>query len=253
MRVLIVGDVHGQHQELAEVLRQAQTDVGIAAAIQVGDFGFDQEHMAQLPRFPVPVHVIDGNHEDHRWLRRALLTGAARGWKATANLIYQPRPSVGRFGSSAVGFLGGALHVDRPQKHNLVGRFPNYILRQHREQAAKLFNCEQPELIITHSCPAGVGIGMRCSPELEAGVVEHVVKAGFDPGPPDDCGELELRELWRALNYRPRGWVFGHFHRTHEALVEGTRFVCLGEERAGQPQPLWLWDTDERKLLKVRL
>jgi len=253
MRVLIVGDVHGQHRELAEVLRQVQTDLGIAAAIQVGDFGFDAEHMAQLPRFPVPVHVIDGNHENHAWLRRALLTGAANAWQKEANLIYQPRPSVAWLGKSKIGFMGGALHVDRPQKHNLLSRFPNYILRRHREQAMALFNREKPELIVTHSCPAGVGIGIRCSPELEAGVAEHVVKAGFDPGPPGDCGEVELRELWRELIYRPRGWAFGHFHRTHEALVEGTHFVCVGEELSGTARALWLWDTDERKLLKVRL
>jgi hypothetical protein len=28
----------------------------------------------------VPLHAIDGNHENHAWLRRALLTGAARSW-----------------------------------------------------------------------------------------------------------------------------------------------------------------------------
>jgi hypothetical protein len=79
MRVLIVGDVHGQHRKLAETLRQAQADFRIGAAIQVGDFGFYRNLLAQareeLLRFPVPMHAIDGNHEDHAWLRRALLTG----------------------------------------------------------------------------------------------------------------------------------------------------------------------------------
>jgi hypothetical protein len=250
MRILIIGDVHGQHRELADRLRRVQSDFSIAAAIQVGDFGFDKVTMAQLPRFPVPVHVIDGNHEDHRWLWRALLTGAARAWKAEANLLYQPRPSVASLGASKVGFLGGALHVDRPQKHNLLSRFPNYILRRHREQAVALFNREKPDLIVTHSCPAGIGIGMRAAPDLQQGVAEHIVNAGYDPGPPDDCGELELTQLWQGLKYRPRGWVFGHFHSAHEATVSGTRFVCV----AGDPDPSFvLWDAEEKKLLTVRL
>jgi predicted phosphodiesterase len=253
MRVLIVGDVHGQHAELAEALRQVQTDFGIAAGIQVGDFGFYHDAMAQLPRFPVPLHVIDGNHEDHAWLRRALLTGAARAWQEKSNLIYQPRASVAQLGTSKIGFLGGALHVDRPQKHNLLTRFPNYILRRHREQAVALFNREKPELIVTHSCPAGIGIGVRGSPDLEHGVTEHVVKAGFDPGPQDDCGETELAQLWHGLRYRPRGWVFGHFHSTHEAIVEGTHFVCVGDDLAGLRQTLVLWDTEEKKLLSCHL
>jgi predicted phosphodiesterase len=253
MRVLIIGDVHGQHRELAETLRRAQADFGIAAAIQVGDFGFTAERMKQVPRFPVPVHVIDGNHDDHAWLWRALLTGAAATWQTNANLIYQPRPSVARFGASKVGFLGGALHVDRPQKHNLLARFPNYILRRHREQAVKLFNREKPELIVTHSCPAGIGIGMRASTEWAPAVAEHVVNAGFDPGPAEDCGEAELSELWRAMNYRPRGWVFGHFHCWRETMVADTRFVCAGELGSAWPAAWVLWDAAELKLLTVKL
>ena len=67
-------------------------------------------------------------------------SGAGRVWQRELNLIYQPRPSVARFGASTVGFLGGALHVDRPQRHNWLSGFPNYILRRHREHAAALFN-----------------------------------------------------------------------------------------------------------------
>jgi hypothetical protein len=250
MRVLIVGDVHGQHRELAEALRRVQTDYRIEAGIQVGDFGFYENLMAQPVRYPVPLHVIDGNHEDHRWLRRALRRGVAETWKEELNLIYQPRPSVARLGSSKVGFMGGALHVDRPQKHNLFSGLPNYILRRHREQAVALFNRERPDLIVTHSCPSRIGIGVRGSAELEHGVAEHISGAGFDAGPQDDCGEAELAELWRGLRYRPRGWVFGHFHCAHEAVVEGTRFVCVPENAS---QSLVLWDTEEKKLLTCRV
>ena len=94
--------------------------------------------------------MIDGNHEDHRWLRRALLTGAGRVWKREQNLVYQPRPSVAPLGASMVGFLGGALHVDRPQKHNWLSGFPNYILRRNREHATALFNRHRPA---THRDP----------------------------------------------------------------------------------------------------
>jgi predicted phosphodiesterase len=254
MRVLIVGDVHGQHRKLAEALRQAQTDYRIEAAIQVGDFGFSPALLAgaaaERVRYPVPLHAIDGNHEDHAWLRRALLTGAARHWPRDLNLIYQPRPSVARLGASTIGFLGGALHVDRPQQHNWLSGFPNYILRRHREQAVALFNQERPDLIVTHSCPARIGIGVTSAPAMGPGVAEHVTAAGFDPGPPDDCGEVELGRLWCELTYKPRVWVFGHFHREHEATIEGTRFVGLGDELDAPARRLAIWDTEEKKLLR---
>jgi predicted phosphodiesterase len=253
MRVLIVGDVHGQHEKLAASLRQAQADFRIAAAIQVGDFGFYKDRMTQACeeglRFPVPLHVIDGNHEDHQWLRRALLTGAGRAWTHALNLIYQPRPSVAQLGASKVGFLGGALHVDRPQKHNWLSGLPNYILRRHREHAATLFNEQRPELIVTHSCPSRIGIGIRSSAEMQPGVAEHITAAGFDAGPQDDCGEVELSRLWLDLSYRPQAWVFGHFHRPHQAIVERTRFVCVGEDLDSPFRTLVIWDTNEKKLL----
>lgn len=256
MRVLMVGDVHGQHRQLADVLRRVQSDYGIAAAIQVGDFGFFKEALDRLRqdriRFPVPLHVIDGNHEDHAWLQRALRANSARDWEAEANLIYQPRPSVHRLGASLVGFLGGALHVDRPQEHNVGARLPNYILRQQRQQAVALFNRERPDLVVTHSCPSGIGIGMRGSDDLAHSVAEHVVRAGFDPGPADDCGDVELNRLWHELKQRPRGWVFGHFHRPHDTVLEGTRFVCVGDDLPSLQHALVLWDTEEKKLLTVR-
>ncbi len=253
MRVLLVGDVHGRYEQLADLLRQVQADYHIGAAIQVGDFGFDKAGMARVHerriRYAVPLHVIDGNHEDHRWLRHALQSGAAETWREELNLIYQGRPSTARIGASTVGFLGGALHVDRPQRHNVFSRAPNYILRRQREAAAALFNRERPELIVTHSCPARIGIGLRGAHHHEHAIGQHIRAAGFDPGPQADCGETELGKLWYGLAYRPRAWGFGHFHRAHEATIEGTRFVCLGDPFDSSGGTLVLWDTEERKLL----
>jgi hypothetical protein len=83
-------------------------------------------------------------------------------------------------------------------------------------------------------------------------VAEHVMHAGFDPGPPEDCGEVQLERLWHELKRRPSGWVFGHFHRVHDAMVYGTRFVCVGADLTAIQHSLVLWDTEEKKLLTVR-
>ncbi len=253
MRVLLVGDVHGQFERLAEFLWRARADFQIAAAIQAGDFGFYKAGMLRARearvRYPVPLHVIDGNHEDHRWLRQALRAGEAQAWREQFNLFYQPRPSVARFGASSVGFMGGALHVDRPQRHNLLSRFPNYILRRQREQAAALFNRERPELIVTHSCPAGIGIGVLGGGGHEHNIDQHIRAAGFDPGPEADRGEEQLTRLWRDLRYRPRAWGFGHFHCSHDAVVDDTRFVCAGDDFDAPSGTLVLWDTEEKRLL----
>lgn len=256
MRVLIVGDTHERHAELAALLRELQTLYGIEAAIQVGDFGFTREAMGRLQedgiRFPVPLYAIDGNHDDHPWLLQSGLVHAPGEWRKEHNLTYQPRASVARIGGATVGFLGGALHVDRPQNRHAAHRTANYILREERERAAALFNRERPDLLVTHTCPAGIGVGIAGQDALAQGIAEHIVGAGFDPGPADDCGEAELTALWRDLAYRPRAWVFGHFHRSHNAIVEGTRFVCAGDDLSVLRETITLWDADERALLSIR-
>lgn len=253
MRVLIVGDIHGQHAAFAACLRHAVADYRIGAAIQVGDFGFHRSLFEQARhdrlRFPVPVHAIDGNHEEHPWLYRCLTDGSAATWPERFNLIYQPRGSVAALGASKVGFLGGALHVDRPQQREWGDGFPNYLLRADRERAAAAFNRERPELIVTHSCPSRIGVGMTGSPLMEPWVRLFVTTAGFDSGPPDDCGETELAGLWHALTYQPRAWVFGHFHHFHRATVGKTRFVGTDCDLDSPGRTLVIWDTEERQIL----
>ena len=251
MRVLIVGDVHGQHERLADLLRREQAAHGIAAAIQVGDYGFDRNMAERHPSYPVPVHVIDGNHEDHDWLQGALDAGASARWRTHLNLFYQPRPSVARIGKTTVGFLGGALHVDRPQRHNRLAGLPNYILRRQAEEASALFNKARPALIVSHSCPSRIGIGLSGPDELMGGVIDHIISAGFDPGPREDCGEAELSRLWQALVYRPRAWVFGHHRRPHATIVDDTNFVCVGDLDASEATRV-VWDTEATSLAALR-
>lgn len=243
MQVLIVGDVHGQLERLAAHLAAVRDGLGIEAAIQVGDFGFDERAMraARAP-YPVPVYVIDGNHEDHRWLHRALASGETEAWRSDLRLFYQARPSVARIGGSTVGFIGGALHVDRPQRHNRAQGLPNYILRRQADEASLLFDEARPDLIVSHSCPSSIGIGLTGPDALQGGVIDHIVSAGFDPGPRDDCGEAELSRIWRALRHRPKAWVFGHHHQQHAVCIGQTRFVCVGDLESSESRPV-IWDT----------
>jgi hypothetical protein len=256
MRVLIAGDVHGLIREFAQRVEQACRQHDVRAVIQLGDFGFYPEVIQALldeqVRFAVPVHALDGNHEDHRWLEVELRNKAVARWRDKLNLFYQPRPSVARFGSALVGFLGGALNVDRPQELNRRAKSSNYILRRQRRVAVEIFNRLKPDLIATHSCPSGIGVGIHGNPLFASSVLQYVVEAGFNPGPEDDCGDEELTRLWENLRQKPKAWVFGHFHLNHFAQVENTQFACA-DCCCGKPrQPLLIWDTEEKTLLALK-
>ena len=120
MLILLLGDCHGRLDLVHNVCIQARAHYGIEAAIQVGDFGFYpkvlNKYLHEGPRcFPVPLHVIDGNHEDHGWLTTSRADGTLAAWEA-ANLYVHARGTVAAIGGMRIGFLGGALHADRRQE-----------------------------------------------------------------------------------------------------------------------------------------
>jgi hypothetical protein len=236
MKIALIGDAHGDLPTLARVAEAARA-AGADAAIQLGDLGFCEALLGAgvaLPRLALPVHALCGNHEDHAFLAESRTNGLMRRW-AENGLVYQARGSIATFDSIRVGFLGGAMHIDRPQE--AANRTSPAEIRE----AITRFSVARPRLIATHSCPAGIGIGMRGNDALAQQLHIHVLRAGIDPGPPDDCGEAGLRELWEALPIRPACWVFGHFHYFHEARVGGTRFMsCAPLSETGM---ILLWDS----------
>jgi hypothetical protein len=232
----------GDQEGLALVVAWARDRYRVDAVLQAGDFGFYRPLMRRHAHFAyaVPVHAVCGNHEDHRWLRKMVKRRETRRWVDERCLHYQDRGSVRVFAGSKVGFLGGALNVDRPQRGSRRRHTTNYILADQADAAVERFNAERPAAIVTHSCPAGIGIGIHANPAFAYDVPENIIFRGFTAGPKDDCGESQLARLWHGLTYRPRFWFFGHFHHHHQTEIDGTRFICL--PKLGQE--LGVWDTD---------
>lgn len=250
MLLALIGDVHGHHALLARHLTALRDQHGIAGALQVGDYGFYRRFMGSGGRralpMPVPVHVACGNHEDHRWVARCRGKGADAVW-AAHNLFWQDQPSILERGGCGIGFLGGALNVDRPQRGSPRHGTSNYIVDRQARAAIDLFNRHRPPILISHSCPAGIGIGMRGNPALTQELLQFVLMRGFDPGPGDDAGERLLTTLWHGLAYRPRVWCFGHFHYRNHASIDGCDFHCLG--LLEQRDTALLWDTERRDIV----
>jgi predicted phosphodiesterase len=277
MRILLLGDCHGQLNLLSRLCLRAQHQLNVEAAIQVGDFGFYpsvwQQFLREGPhRFPIPVHAIDGNHEDHGWLRSCIDNGALRSW-ADANLVFHERSTVATIGGMRLGFLGGALNADRPQEwagrrklladgsvpfsRPRVPRDPawaNWVSVGDVERAVECFNATPPDLLITHSCPAGIGIGMVGAPSLVEDAQRFITHAGHSGGPVTDCGEGALADLWRRMHRKPNHWIFGHFHRHCSHTIEGTNFFCIGSSDGTDgervPRSIIL-DTERRNIVNV--
>jgi predicted phosphodiesterase len=224
MHILLRGDLHGRLDALPDILRNAKRDLGVTSCIQVGDFGWSAPTLQRLARLPMPVHALDGNHDDHIFLAQARRRGLTRRWARELDLHLLPRGGVLDLNGVSIGVLGGALHAHQTQTRSPA----NYVTARDVRTALSTWRKVRPPVVITHSCPAGIGIGMQADPSMRASVDRHCRQAGFDVGPDHDCGEPGLTELWRAMDWRPTEWCFGHFHTLHQWVVEGTCFTCVG-------------------------
>jgi len=223
MRVLILGDLHGRHDALPDILRNARRDCGVSACIQVGDFGWNAACLQRFACLPLPVYAIDGNHDDHDFLAAAVRRRQTATWASSLGLHYVPRGSLLELNGVPIGCLGGALHAHAPQETP-----SNFVTAADVQKALRTWRHRRPPVIITHSCPPGIGIGMKADPQHAASVDRYCRQAGHDPGPDGDCGEPGLGALWAELDWRPKEWCFGHFHTLHQESVEGTAFTCVG-------------------------
>jgi len=261
MKVLILGDAHGQWWNVLDAVHDAYERFAIGAAIQVGDFGFFKPVMTAFtgirePRFPVPLHVIDGNHEDHSWLSACRNDGTAAGWARDLDLHLHDRGDVLDLAGCRIGLCGGALHADRAQHGSLDKGTTNWLTDRQADAAATAFAAASVSVVVTHSCPHSIGVGMQGSAALFVEVERHIRAKGFNPGPPGDCGEPALTRLWHHLNHKPRTWLFGHFHVHHHRVVDGTDFVCVGSTDVSdgvREKPVYLLDTGDGSISTSRV
>jgi predicted phosphodiesterase len=253
MRILILGDIHWQWQWLHMKMGYAHKNLGVTATIQVGDFGFYENHIKMLKfslsknKLPHPLYFIDGNHEDHEYLFCHNSKKLAK-----FGIEYLARGSVKTFGGVKFGFFGGALNVHCQQfkskllENSKFGLYAaNYGLDNELQNAISKFNSENPQVMVTHSNPGGIGIGMRGSGKFQPLIKKYIQDCGFKTYDINDVGEDFLTDLYHGLKNKPKHWLFGHHHVIREAKVANTYFSCVG---MGDHDGLFIYDTDKKDL-----
>jgi Calcineurin-like phosphoesterase len=207
MRVLLVGDTHGNARWLERAVfsaaREHQTDV----IFQIGDFGWwprDLKGAAFIDAArgaPVPLWWIDGNHEDHASLHATIGEAADGLVELGDNLLFVPRGT--RFDLDGVSVLacGGAHSIDRRLRTAGIDWFEDEHITDHHVD--RCIRGGHADVLIAHDAPAGWTI-----PTLRS--------ATGLPG----LWQLELAECWAQRRQlarimeavTPRLVVHGHYH-----------------------------------------
>jgi len=199
---IFIGDVHGKYNRYRDIIRDCEN------TIQVGDLFFffgpaTTENWLPNPPYDSMVagrhRFIRGNHDNPGVCREH--SQYIRDGHVEGHMM----------------FIGGGLSIDRAH------RVPNYTYWENEECSYLQFQTliqryldVRPDIMVTHDCPESVA----------------EVIMNFNPAKYDDPSRT--RHAFQAMlkDYSPRIWVFGHWHRSFDQVVNGTRFVCLAELEA---------------------
>lgn len=213
--IFFFGDIHGYYSEAQTVLSRAVKSCGKPSQIiQVGDLGFGswQGKTVKWNRkehSDIPINFIDGNHENFDDLQN---------YVSENNINHIARGTSLEIDGLRFLFCGGATSHDRHGGYNpytnqkVKPRIEGYNWwREEKIASADIYRCldtATPDVIVTHECP------------LEAFETLGILS--------DDAQAIDDRKLLQTLldEFRPKTWIFGHYHEKMDFVVNETHFYC---------------------------
>lgn len=159
---------------------------------QVGDFGVG--FGVPNPHVDTSLHKwIRGNHDDPD---KAVLEP---GWIKDGDF------------DGTIFAMGGAESTDRHLRSEGINWWPDEQLSYgDLWRIAELYEHAKPKVMISHDAPEPICHYMLGYVDWNRSRTKQALSAMFSA-------------------HKPKLWVFGHYHKEFDDVIEGTRFVCLPE------------------------
>ena len=216
MKILFIGDVHGQFSELAHLVNNSNADI----AIQCGDFGIWTDCVPGNPipkkyhlNLNKPVYFVEGNHDNHAWLSSL---GATEGVQLSPNLTWMPRGSKAEFGGKRFLFCGGADSTDKAYRlaYHPDTWWPGEVIDT--SILDKVNKDEYFDFVIAHDRPDFVTRAVAPDVRLMGN------------------SSMALSSLYGKII--TKNWVCGHWHQFSDITMFDTRFLTLNMIQLGGMQ-----------------
>jgi predicted phosphodiesterase len=243
MKILILGDVHGEWGELNIVVARAlRRHPDITALVQVGDFSYawpGRQPFVWLKKYwdnadfdcvqAIPFYFLDGNHENHDQLD--LDHGAFQ-----SNMIYMPRGSINTFHTGdglaparRAMFFGGATTpaFDMHNRIQGVSYWPQESIKY--RQVEEALRAEGPiDIMFTHDHPSSFPYRKYDNAYGKA--------------------DQDFLEVLRK-HFKQKFHVFGHHHDFKQGETDGTQWACAPVINSKEAI---LWDGDSLQHISLK-
>ena len=231
MKILIVGDTHGNVSTIAYI-DQWCANHGIDVVFQVGDFGIHWPgqtcrvhqffHKKARKERPGPTwYTCGGNHDNY--VKLEALNASQEKRNVFSNLIeytdgcyYVKRTESISFDGMSFLFFGGTESTDAAYRTPGLNWWAAETPTE--EEFQLLFdNWEKhkPDVIISHEAPTSV------RPDRAPGLNPH---SGYRT----NHTSHHLQRVMELTDHQPTLWFYGHHHSLIQQDHYGTRFQCCG-------------------------
>lgn len=211
MTIRFIGDVHGKFSAYTRVLKDSPHPT-----IQVGDMGVGFRstnlHNYGAPSANPPYDLmVEGNH---RFIRGNHDSPEVCKAHTQCYLDGQYIPD------KQMMLVGGAFSIDWEWRVKDFSWWADEELSTSALQEIRdCFASLKPRVMVTHTCPTEI---------CDIHITEMTMPGGSSSFRlPPSRTEMAFQEMFAI--HQPELWVYGHWHRNKDWVINGTRFVCLDE------------------------
>ena len=194
-----IGDVHGKFGRYNDILSKSTTPT-----IQVGDFGTGFTDPSHIPRHSMIMgghRYVRGNHDNPDLCKKDDLCITDGTTEVLSNGV-------------RIMYIGGAWSIDYAHRQTGINWWPDEELTiPELDKIVDDYIDFKPDVVISHDCPQDVSY-------------ELFLKDTSRPIYKTRTGQA-LGIMWSS--FKPKLWIFGHWHESKQEILQTTKFVCLNE------------------------
>lgn len=215
MKILFVGDIHGQFNVFQGLVNYFTDREKIDICIQLGDYGIFEEKNYDLTKINIPVYFCDGNHDNHNILDK-FQDGKIH--EFGKNLYYCSFGSTLNINNKTIMFCGGAKSIDWRQRKENISWWKNEIIT---EEKMKNLPDKKIDIVASHTVPFSLK-----NDNLKSISDYDLKKCGFDIS--EDVSEKYLDIILKT--YYPDLWIAGHWHKHYETNYSDSKKIIVLDE-----------------------
>ena len=189
--ILIIGDIHEKVGQYRKLLKRHKP----AYSFQLGDFGFQKEYDHYLEYCRQEDRIVMGNHDYYPYIEKY------------PNRFYNR----GRYGLEGcqIMTIRGADSIDKYRRIEDIDWFKEEEMSYQEQLKCYDDYCSyRPDIVLSHTAP------------------RSIVKELFNIDTKSTTSQM-MDHMFQ--DHQPLLWVFGHFHKSIQRVIEGTEFICLDE------------------------